>query len=65
MRFVEDVVPPRDWHLVASTWDNLAVYSKTCLSSGLLYSRANVGATLIWIKSKTLGYSWAAATGTF
>lgn len=41
---------PRDWHAAASAWDNPAVHSKTCLSSGLLYLSVNSGAALIWIK---------------
>lgn len=48
---------PRDWHPAASAWDNLAVHSKTCLSSGLLHLRVNSGAALIWIK-RSKDSSW-------
>lgn len=52
----EGGAPPRDWQLAAS---------QTGLNLGLLYSRVNLGAPLIWNKSKIPDYSSAAVAGAF
>lgn len=41
------------------------IASQTCLNLSLLYSRVNLGAPLIWIKSRIPGYSSAAVAGAF